>query len=484
MTSISADVIDEGFSIALRALVPRGIEFRYNPVGWVTEGLGEHLWSKQKDIATSVLDNRYTAVKACHGPGKSYTAARLGAWWLDRFPVGEAFLVTTAPTWAQVNAILWRELRRAHKKADLPGRINLRAEWYVGDELVGYGRKPADYDEQAFQGIHARYVLVLIDEACGVPKQLIDAAESLATNEGARVVALGNPDDPSSHFETICRPGSGWNVITISAFDTPAFTGEEIPLGLDELLVSELWVEERRQRWGEGSPLWQSKVLGEFPDITDDTLITPKMLAKAIETELPGIERGRYSIDIARMGQDETVCYRNRGGVIREEWAAHKQDTVATTGKIIETLHTHKLRNVPAVVDMVGVGAGVYDNLREAGLPVVGFNGGFASLRPKRFLNLRAEMYWAAREGIEAGEIDLDPLDDKLLSQLGSIKYGLDSKGRIYIESKDDMRKRGLPSPDRADALVMSLWGRGPIRADPGSKKISGVTDDLLDKEW
>ena len=131
----------------------------------------------------------------------------------------------------QVEAILWRYMGNAHKKAGLPGRITLDAKWYIGNELVAYGRKPADYDPAAFQGIHARYVLVIIDEAGGVPKSIFDAVDALATNSNARVVAVGNPDDPASHFATICKPGSGWHVETISAFDTPGLHRREGPGG-------------------------------------------------------------------------------------------------------------------------------------------------------------------------------------------------------------------------------------------------------------
>jgi hypothetical protein len=96
--------------------------------------------------------------------------SRLAAWWLDVHPIGEAFVVTTAPTTAQVEAILWREIGKAHRKGNLPGRITLDAKWYMGQELVAYGRKPADYDQAAFQGIYSKYVLVLLDEAVGIPK--------------------------------------------------------------------------------------------------------------------------------------------------------------------------------------------------------------------------------------------------------------------------------------------------------------------------
>lgn len=132
-------------------------------------------------------------MKSCHGSGKSFRAARIAAWWLSTHAPGEAFVVTTAPTYKQVHAVLWREIGRAHRLADLPGRITLEDEWYIGQELVGFGRKPADYDPSAFQGIHARYVLVIIDEAGGVPKAIFDAVDSLATNIHARVLAIGNP---------------------------------------------------------------------------------------------------------------------------------------------------------------------------------------------------------------------------------------------------------------------------------------------------
>ncbi|WP_262402743.1 hypothetical protein [Actinomadura sp. CNU-125] len=205
--------------------------YRTDPVGWVRDKLGEHLWSKQAEIAQSLVTNRYTAVQSCHDAGKSFTASRLTAWWLDVHPPGEAFVVTTAPTAAQVSAILWREIGKAHKKGRLFGRITggTVPEWKLADgEIVAYGRKPADYDQAAFQGIHARYVLVIVDEACGIPRSLFDAVDALATNEAARVLAIGNPDDPASHFSEICRPGSGWNIIRIDGLATPNMTAEAV----------------------------------------------------------------------------------------------------------------------------------------------------------------------------------------------------------------------------------------------------------------
>jgi CubicO group peptidase (beta-lactamase class C family) len=140
---------------------------------------------------------------------------------------------------------------------------------------------------------------------------------------------------------------------------------------------------------------------------------------------------------------------------------------------------------VRAVVDVPGVGGGVVDRLAELELRVVPYNGGEAPRDKERFVNARAEDFWTLRERFEQGEIDIDPDDDKLAAQLGSIKWDIDSRGRIKIESKDDMRKRGLPSPDRADAMAIAFAGRAnaaPMNVE--SHAGESLTGDLMTKAW
>lgn len=468
---------------ALRYLYPEPAPYLDDPVGWTDDVLGEFLWSKQREIMQSIIDNRYTAVKACHGPGKSFVAARAACWWENVHELGDAFVVTSAPSWPQVQAILWREIRRAHNKAKLPGRITLDCHWYMGEgksdeELIAMGRKPADYNEHAFQGIHARYILIILDEACGIPVALWTAVMTLMTNENARLLVIGNPDDPGSYFAKVCKPGSGFNVITISAFDTPNFTGEQVPPSVAEQLVTRMWVEDRRREWGEGSPLWMSKVEAEFPDVSDEYLITPTMVQRGIETDLPGLGRGRYGVDIARFGDAQTVVYRNRDGQIRLEDSWGMSDTMQTTGKIVLILTKHH-RNTPvsAVLDVTGLGAGVVDRLREQGLDAIPFVASGRANRPDKFINRRAECYWQFRVDLENGDLDLDPTDEVLHNQLQSIKWGVNSSGKIYIESKEDMRARGVPSPDRADAAVYSTAGYTPVEVMQAE---GSLTSDLL----
>ena len=194
-----------------------------------------------------------------------------------------------------------------------------------GKELVGFGRKPADTDQAAFQGIHALNPLIVIDEACGVPKSIFDAVDALATNDNARVLAIGNPDDPASHFAEICKPGSGWHVITISAFDTPAFTGEEVPRAAAAARCPRVG-RGAQEALGRNSPIYQSKVLGEFPDISDDSLIHPKWIEAAQKRQLPRDNKPELGVDIARYGEDETVIMRREGGWVRL-YRAHSSST-------------------------------------------------------------------------------------------------------------------------------------------------------------
>jgi len=473
-------LMEMAWQVAVDSFQPKQPDpYLNDPVGWVRDKLGEHMWSKQREIAESIRDNRYTAVQSCHDSGKSWSASRLVSWWLSVHDAGEAFAVTTAPTAAQVSAILWREIRRAHRKGGLQGYITSGSvpEWKLdGCEPIGYGRKPADEDQAAFQGIHSRYPLIVVDEAGGVPRTLFDAVDALATNENARVLAIGNPDSATTHFAKICQPGSGWNVIRIDGLETPNFTAEAIaehpllaelfdklglgpstefvPDDLRPMLLSPMWVAERIHRWGIESPLFTAKVRGIFPDVGEDVLIDPAwILAAQARTLEPG-PWAILGVDVARFGADRSVIMLRRGPVARIVADNHKQATTETTGQVIVAARKHGADEIR--VDGVGVGGGVVDQLAEQGYDVVDMQAGAGAVDNEHYLNARAEWYWALRERFEQDDIDIDPDDDELAAQLGAIRYKYTSRGQVQIESKDDMKKRKLPSPDRADALMLT----------------------------
>ncbi|MFG2046150.1 hypothetical protein ACGFIW_01800 [Micromonospora sp. NPDC048935] len=480
--SVFAPPVDP-FEAAARMFEPAPLSpYLNDPVGWCQNRLGEFLWSKQREIAESVRDNRRTAVKSCHNAGKSWIASRVAAWWLDTHPPGEAFVVSTAPTYKQVHAILWEEIRAAAKKAagrgdPLPGRVLQSDEWKLDDgTLIGFGRKPADTDEHGFQGIHRRYVLVILDEACGIPAQLWTAVEAITTNADCRILAIGNPDDPATEFNQVCKPGSGWKVIRISGLETPNMTAERIaeqpgladlferlglgpstelvPDGLRPLMLDPEWVADKIRRWGVESPRFTSKVLGEFPDIGEDVLIPPTWILAAQERTCGPGPWSILGVDVARYGSDRTILLLRQGPVARVIGDYAKQSTTETTGRVVQAVRDRSVDEVR--VDGVGVGGGVVDQLVEHGHDVVDMQAGGGAVDREHFVNARAEWYWSLRQRFEDGDVDLDPDDDELAAQLGSMKYKFTSRGQIQIESKDDMRKRGMPSPDKADALMLT----------------------------
>jgi hypothetical protein len=476
-----------------------------DPEAWARERAHNFLWSKQREILRSVRDHRKTAVKSCHGPGKSFTAAEAIAWWLDVHPVGEASAITTAPSDSQVKTILWKEIRRVHAQAGLAGRTNQK-EWLMDvptpdgtatvEQIVAFGKKPADRDPAGFQGQHCRWVLVVFDEACGIQGKtemgvmsLWDAADSLLSNDDCRMLVIGNPDDPGTEFEKVCRPGSGYNVISISAFETPNFTGEEIPEALGKVLVGHTWVEEKRKEWAptwqwnedrtavvppaglkleDAHPLWLSKVLGIFPTNKQAMGLIPVTWIEAAQRRsLVPSEPIEVGCDVGEGGDSSTAAVR-RGPVVRVVHEDHNPRLMVTLGHFIQVMREHCASLVK--VDKIGIGAGVVDRAREQELPFIGINVGSRPLEPERFANVRAEQYWALRERFDPdnGQVDLDPEDGQTAAELCSIRYFPNSKGQVQIESKEQAKRRGIPSPNRADAVMLSFCPKPADDDDEG----------------
>lgn len=452
-------------------LDPRPNPWASNPQGWVQARLREHLWSKQVEIAGSVIEHRRTAVKSCHGVGKSFLAARLICWWIDSHPPGEAFVVSTAPSNPQVEAILWREINKAAGRADPPfiGRV-LTKEWKLGNELIGYGRKPADTDTNGFQGIHARYVLVVLDEACGIPTQLWVAANALATNDDARLLAIGNPDDPTSHFRGVCQPGSGWNVIRIAASDSPNFTDEPVPTELRRLLVSQAYLDDLAIDVGVGSPIWTSKVDGEFPEDSSDGVVPASAVAKCriehdhVASDLSPVELG---VDVGGSETGDATVIRARfGQKAGPAWRCHSAESEEVADEVAKRIVEVQATRVK--IDSIGIGWGVAGHLNakrqdgEHTAEIVKVNVGEASTNPARFPRLRDQIWWeVGRQNCEQGTWDLSAIDDRTAADLMAPKWSPDARGRIQVEKKDETRKRLGRSPDDGDALLLAFFGGG-----------------------
>lgn len=448
-------------SQAAAMMKPKG----YNdPEKWITERLHGDVWSKQREIMESVRDNRKTAVRSCHSAGKSHIAAATACWWIDSHDVGEAFVVTTAPTFNQVRAILWRYMNRMHRAAKLPGQMH-QTEWSLGGELVAFGRKPSDYSESAFQGIHAPKVLVILDEACGVPETLWLGAEVITTTKSCRILAIGNPDVPGGPFERAC---DNWHSIKIAAFDTPNFTGEDVPEAVSSQLCDPDWVEEKRLEWGEDNPLYQAKILAEFPKDAKDAVVRGSdALRCCIERDFPYSPAELWPVELGvdvGGGGDETVVRERRGPLAGREWILRSDRPEHIAPLVIKAIN--ETGATACKIDSIGVGAGLIGELRNRadarGCRIVAVG---AANRPSKseFANTRAEYWWMARTLSESGAWNLSTMEnrDNTVAQLTNPRWLVNPGGKIIIEKKDDIRERLGRSPDNAEALILAYFTPG-----------------------
>ncbi|MEX0761847.1 MAG: hypothetical protein WD333_05355 [Dehalococcoidia bacterium] len=346
---------------------------------------------------------------------------------------------------------------------------------------------------------------VSLTEPTGEPRRV---SEAEGKYKYTRLLLIGNPTSRiGTFYDAFHARRNLWHPVHISAFDTPNFQAQLQPQRPDGSeptdqtngpsnadpynitgLITPEWVREAEQNWGPNSSRFQVRVLGEFPSQDTDTLISLNVIELAANisssrdvsdiasgddekndensrqsTGPPGITEDssaastpvEIGVDVARYGEDQTVICTRKGRTVVEIGSFGRQDTMATVGRVIKAIRTHS----PEVVriDEIGIGAGVIDRLKEQGFNrVVGVNDGRRAHKPDQYANLRAEMYDGLRSLFETEQITI-PNDSDLISQLASVRYSYNSTGQLLIESKESLRRAGLPSPDKADALVLAF---------------------------
>lgn len=459
-------------------------------------------WQKQVEILESLTTHHRIAVKSGNGLGKGFTAALAALWFLHTH--NPAIVLTTAPTFRQVRHILWRQIHTLHRRnpQTLGGQL-LHTRWELAQDRYALGLS-ADTPDQ-FQGFHSPNLLLIVDEAEGVPDPIYDAITAITTTAHAQLLLLGNPTTNSGAFRrAFHQERHTYKTITISALDSPNLTANHpiIPG-----LVTPQWVKERQQIWGINNPLYQSRVLGQFPDQTPDTLIPLSLIEAAIynqyaldaagdgdttaaldtldaaaadttaaadpepadaDAEPPQLDPNApitLGIDIARFGSDHSVILQRHGNIITHIQTYTNINTMQLAGHIAHTIRASQ--PLQTCIDEIGIGAGVIDRLQEQGLGIHPINVSKPSINDEKrlFANRRAQTYWQLRELFETRQIRI-PNHPQLLGQLAALRYTYDSSGRLLIESKEQIRRRGLPSPDHADALMLS-YAQPPAQNPP-----------------
>ena len=457
------------------------------------EVLGVRLWSKQREVLEALARERRVAVKSGNGLGKDFTAAVAVLWYLYRHNPG--IVLSTAPTFRQVRHVLWRQIRRLHRGAsDLLGGTLLDTRWELAEDRYALGLSADGADQ--FQGFHCENVLVVVDEAEGVDEEIYEAVEAVMTSENPRLLLIGNPTRTDGSFHRAFHEEAGiYRTFTISALESPNVKAGEVKI---PGLVTAEWVKERRVAWRENSDRYRSRVLGEFPRRGEDNLIAMKDIEAAVyegEDEFTGIKgmngmegmflgdgdisdgvgANNYSplrddpfgmflpevagrvvigVDVARFGSDRTVVLMRRGDTVVSIRTFSRIDTMATAGQVMVAVRERRPDAVN--VDAIGIGAGLADRLREQGVPARDVNVAEQPRRDRTCLNLRAEGYQSLARRFRDRRIRI-PRDAELISELATLRYEYDSRGRLRMESKASMKKRGVGSPDKADALMLAF---------------------------
>lgn len=396
----------------------------------------------------------------------SRLSATLVNWWVDTHPVDDTTVVTTATNWKQVRNVLWKEIPRVKADAGVGGKVNADATWKIGDrqDPIAFGMKPDDKDESGFQGVHDQYVLVIMDEAGGISKEIFTAADAITTNKYARILAIANPNDPSCYMAEVynreikLKPEDrSWNIIQFGAYETPNFTGEVVPVEVATRLVQKDWVEARKKEWGEDDPRFVARVLGQFPSLSDDGLFNMGRVMQSMEAyETSEPDEGMpitIGVDVARYGSDSSVVVSNQGGYIKilgRYQGMNGPELARKVGELATGAGASEVR-----IDGIGVGVSVLDHIENylpSEVAVIAIHGNSKSADSTQWYNYRAAMYCQFAKAVADGRVHL-PDDDELHNELASIKYEYRGSA-ILIESKENMRKRKVKSPDTLDAVI------------------------------
>ncbi len=436
---------------------------RRDPGYFFRRALGWEPWARQVEIAHALAQAihgagpKRIAVRSGNGVGKTALAARLMLWVVRCFR--ESVVITTAPTERQVTELLWREARAAYQasRISLDGRLyEGQPRWDLGPNRFALGMSPEHTQPEGFQGFHARLIVFIVDEASGVPEAHWEAIKGSLLAGNAIVVAIGNPIRLHGEFyEAFHRNAALWRTFHISAFDTPNLApgrAEGEPLPVPGLVTPEA-VAAAKAEWGEESPLYQVRILGQFPQAPSSQLIHLEWVEAAMRA---GAQPGpaALGVDVARSGSDETAIALLVGNRLErlDTWVG--QDTMKTAGAV--NAYAEAWPGISIAIDDGGVGGGVVDRLRELGVAAHAVKFGAAPDGPSagHFKNKLAELYWRLRQWLEQGRLSL-PGDSKLTAQLMQLEWEQESDRTIRVY-KRGLRKEAA-SPDRADALALAV---------------------------
>ena len=431
------------------------------PVRFVREVLGTEPDEWQEKVLRAYgRGERHMAIRSCHGPGKTCVAAWLVLHMLlMKYPQKT---VATAPTGGQLHGALVPEVKSWFRK--LPKELQDLYEPKTAGIYLKSAPESSFFEArtsraespEALQGIHSDNVLLICDEASGIPEAIFKAAVGSMSSEGALTLMIGNPVRTSgTFFDAFHRNKMLWWTLRVGHGDSPR--------------VTDKFVEFVRAAAGEDSAEFRIRCLGEFPKADDDTAIPYAWIHQATERDIVELPHAKtvWGLDVARFGSDKNVLAERsaRKGRVLDAWG--QLDLMETAGRVKARWDNTAPHERPGalLVDDIGLGSGVLDRLRELGLPAKGVNVAESAAMSEKFTRARDELWWKCREWFQGRNVIITPpeTDDRndsqaiLVSELGVPRYAYTSSGKIKIEAKEEMKKRIGKSPDYADAFVLTF---------------------------
>ena len=429
--------------------VDRIVKWREDPKSFVQDMFGVSPDTWQANALEALNDHDRVSIRSGHGVGKSAFMAWAILWWMfTRYPCKVA---CTAPTSHQLNDVLFGEIHKWINKMDpawkdlvdlKSERIELKAN---PKESFAVARTARKEQPEAFQGFHSEHMLFIVDEASGVEDIIFQVGQGAMSTPGAKTLMAGNPTRTSGFFyDSHHRMRDIWKTFKVSCEDSK--------------MVDDGFVKEMMNQYGEDSNVYRVRVLGEFPLDEDDSVIPLGLVEDAVTREVEKIDGDVvWGLDVARFGDDRTALAKRQRNVLIEPIKAwEKIDTMQTVGRVVDEYKSSKIKPEVIMVDVIGLGAGVVDRLRELGLPVRPINVGESPAVKDKYMKLRDELWFKARDWFMAKDCKI-PEDSTLISELVQPKYQINSSGKIKVEGKDEMKRRGLKSPDVADAFLLTL---------------------------
>jgi len=433
---------------------------------------GLEYWQAEflKDVGKARIEGRRRfSVRAGHGPGKSTVMSWLILWFV-LFNRGLKVPVT-ANSQDQLRDVVWSEIAKWHRVLPkfLADQIEVSAERVFikadpeGSFAVARTARPER--PEALQGFHAETLAFFVEEASGIEDIIFETAGGALSSEHSWVFLFANPTRTSGYFYRTHHE----NRATWRTYHVPCHASSR---------VSPSYAATIAQEYGMDSNVYRVRVLGDFPLSEDDSVISLGIVEAAINREVQPTDAGIvWGLDVARFGDDTTALAKRCGNVLIEpvrEW--RKIDLMQVSGIVYKEFAETPIHKQPTAIniDVIGLGAGVVDRLKELGLPVRGINvGEVAAFDPTRYMRLRDELWFRAKEWFDTRAVMI-PRDQGLIGELTVPKYKIESSGKIKVESKDEMKKRGVKSPNKADAFNLTFAG-GEVRIE--QRRHTAVSD-------